>query len=508
MPTKALHFRWFALPLAAVAAVAGLGGCSSSADEASASPTPGDPVASDGSLTLVEDGLDAGSTASLNAAATESFAGVSAPGAVMAIRTPEGTWAATIGFLDWDETTPITADVHQRVGSVTKTFTVTALLQLAERGDLSLDDPIDRYVPGMPNGDATLYDLAAMRSGIPSYTFDEEFQQTVFADPNHAWAPQELVDLVKGDAPMFAPGTRTFYSNTNTVLLGMVIEQVAGRPIQDVMQEQIIGPLGLSGTVFPTDASFPEPHANGYTTQGTDDGLPVDATDWNPSWGWTAGAMISDLDDLLVWGEALVTGEGLLSPEWQQTRLDSFDFSIPVYVGEGQDAPQSEARAYGLGLGLALGWYGHTGELPGYNTVVQHHPETGTTLIVMVNSDIKSGECPADARPRPAGAPPVRAKTRPCTSRTRSPRRSGRRSWRGERANAPRIVHESTEFENHLELARRAASGRAPRGSEAGPRCPRGRSGRLCRMIYAVSVWPGSDSEWGDGHGGARGREH
>ena len=109
------------------------------------------------------------------------------------------------------------------------------------------------------------------------------------------------------------------------------------------------------------------------------------------------------LDDPLVRGEAVVTGDGLLSPEWQAKRIDSFDFDVPVLLGDGSDGTQSPARAYGLGLGLALGWYGHTGELPGYNTVVQHHPETGTTLIVMVNSDIKAGECPEGAPTTPGG---------------------------------------------------------------------------------------------------------
>ena len=315
----------------------------------------------------------------------------------MAIRTPEGTWMATIGYADWDRTRPMSADVHQRIGSVTKTFTVTALLQLAEQGKLSLDDPIEKYVPGLPNGSATLYQLASMRSGIPSYTFDESFQQQLFGDPNHVWTPQALVDLVRGAEPMYAPGAMTFYSNTNTVLLGMAIEHVAGEPIEAVMHNQIIDPLGLTNTVFPTDASFPEPHAQGYTTQGTDDRQPVDATDWNPSWGWTAGAMIADIDDLLVWGEVLSTGEGLVSPATQAERLNSFDFSVPVYLGDGRSAAQSASRSYGLGLGLALGWYGHTGELMGFNTVVQHRIDDDITLVVMVNSDIKSGECPEDA---------------------------------------------------------------------------------------------------------------
>lgn len=400
MSLNAVRSRAFALSFAAVALV-GLSGCTGPDASPPTSTETGTP--SDGGLVVVEDGLDADTTEELGAAAVDAFGGISAPGAVMAIRTPEGSWVATIGHQDWDGTIPMAADVNQRIGSVTKTFTVTALMQLAEQGALSLDDPIEQYVPGMPNGDATLYDLAAMRSGIPSYTFDESFEHTLFADPDYVWTPQALVDLVKGVEPMYPPGAKTFYSNTNTVLLGMVIEQVTGKPIDQVMQEQIIEPLGLSATIFPTDASFPEPHATGYTTQGTDDLKPVDATGWNPSWGWTAGAMISDLDDLLVWGEALTTGEGLLSPEWQQQRLDSFDFEVPVYLGPDQDGPQSPARAYGLGLGLALGWYGHAGELPGYNTVVQHHPESGTTLIVMADSDIKSGDCPEGSPTTPGG---------------------------------------------------------------------------------------------------------
>lgn len=381
------------LTLTIGALVVGFAGCAGSSTDASPSESTA-AGASDGRLVVVEDGLGDELGAQLAVAATEAFAGISAPGAVIGVRTPEGTWAATIGFEDWDETVPMAADVNHRVGSVTKTFTVTALMQLAEQGELSLDDPIETYVPGMPNGDATLYELGAMRSGIPSYTFNTEFEQKLFSDPNYVWTPEALVDLVRGEEPMFAPGTKTFYSNTNTVLLGMVIEQVTGEPIEDVLQQRIIEPIGLDGTVFATDASFPEPHAHGYTLQGVDDGVPVETTDWNPSWGWTAGAMISDLDDLLTWSEVLATGDGLLAPEWQQQRIDSFDFSLPVYVDADTDAPQSPARAYGLGMGLALGWYGHDGTLPGFNTVLQHHLESGTTLIVMANSDIKSGECP------------------------------------------------------------------------------------------------------------------
>ena len=373
--------------------------CGSDGDGDTSSPatTSSGDAAADGGVTIVEDGLDATTSQALAEAGATAFSEISAPGAVMAIRTDDGTWVATAGYQDWDETVPMTADINQRIGSVTKTFTVTALLQLAEQGRLSLDDPIDQYVPGMPNGDATLRELAEMRSGIPSYTFDESFQQTLFTNPDQPWTPQELVDLVKGDEPMFEPGTMMFYSNTNLVLLGMVIEQVAGQSIEDVMQAQIFEPLGLEHTLMPSDASYPEPHPQGYTMQGVDGDTPTDATDWNPSWGWTAGGMISDLEDMLVWGEALGTGEGILSPEMQAERLDSFDFDVPVYTGPDSSAPQTPARAYGLGLGLALDWYGHEGELPGFNTYVQHYEPEGITLVVMANSDISSGsDCGPD----------------------------------------------------------------------------------------------------------------
>lgn len=155
MSSNANRTRFLTLALGALF-IAALSACGMGPDSSSPSATSAADDESDGGLTLVEDGLDADTTEQLGAAASDAFGGVSAPGAVMAIRTPEGTWAATIGYQDWEETTPMAADVNQRVGSVTKTFTITALMQLAERGDLSLDDPIEKYVPGMPNGDATL----------------------------------------------------------------------------------------------------------------------------------------------------------------------------------------------------------------------------------------------------------------------------------------------------------------------------------------------------------------
>ena len=132
----------------------------------------------------------------------------------------------------------------------------------------------------------------------------------------------------------------------------------------------------MSHTNFPTTNAFPEPHAQGYTVQ-TADGKEAAATDWNPSWGWAAGAMISTLDDMRIWAPALATGK-LLTPQMQAQRLQT--------VGAPGMPPQD---GYGLGIFNLGGWIGHNGSLPGYQTVAVYLPEQETTLVILINTDIE-----------------------------------------------------------------------------------------------------------------------
>jgi D-alanyl-D-alanine carboxypeptidase len=331
----------------------------------------------------------------LDAALKKSFRESDAPGVVAAVQTPDYTWVRALGVADRASKEPITPDVHHRIGSVTKTFTATLLLKAADEGLLSLDDTIDQYIKGVPNGDKiTLRQMANMTSGIASYTENEQWGEEVFADPERVWKPEELAQVGIKDSPLFEPGTEWHYSNTNTVMLGLVLEQVTGKPIGDLYREQIVEPLGLKNTSFPdpADSSIPEPHAQGYTLQGQSDGELADATDWNPSWAWTAGAMISTVEDLLVYGRALGTGEGLLPPKQQSERLDSFVSDVPPL----NQPPLEGELAYGIGLANDKGWLGHNGELPGFNTYLFYHPELDAVVAVEVNSDIPSGDCPPD----------------------------------------------------------------------------------------------------------------
>lgn len=270
--------------------------------------------------------------------------------------------------------------MHTRIGSVTKTFVGTVILQLAEEGLLSLDDTIDQYVDNVPNGDRiTLRMLTTMTSGVASYTLSMEFVEILFTKPETLWTPEEVLQIGLAESPLFEPGAQFNYSNSNTILLGMVIQDVTGQPVEDVLQERVIDPLGLDGTSWPGDSpDIPEPYPQGYTLQGATSETPRNATNWNPAWAWTAGELISTIDDLLVYGRSLANGRGLLGEEAQAERLTSF----PGDAG------------YGIALGCVDGWVGHTGELPGYNTSVFHHTPSDTTVIVQVNSDIASGDCP------------------------------------------------------------------------------------------------------------------
>jgi D-alanyl-D-alanine carboxypeptidase len=294
----------------------------------------------------------------------------------------------------------MTPEMYHRAGSVTKTFTATLLLQAEGDGLLSLDDTIDQYIKGVPNGDEiTLRQMATMTSGIATYSENRkfDFDGDPGTDPYRVWEPEKLAKIGIEDSPLFDPGTEFNYSNTNYVLLGLVLEQVTGKPIGELYRRWIIEPLGLKDTSFPdlADTSLPEPHAQGYTLQGQSSGeKPRNATDWNASWTWTAGMMISTVDDLLAYGRAMGTGKGLLSPAQQDERIDSLASDVPPF----DQPPLKGDYGYGLGLMKEHGWIGHSGVIPGYNTALYYNPELDAVLVVEADSDIFSGECP-EGRP-------------------------------------------------------------------------------------------------------------
>ena len=312
---------------------------------------------------------------------TATDAGV--PGVIVGVWKPgQPRYVRAFGVADKKDCAPMRTDLNMRIGSETKTFTVTALLQLVDRGKVGLDDPISAYVDGVPDGEhITLRQLANMRSGLFAYTKDEGFQHLLATEPHRQWTPSELLRIAFEHPNQFPPGTQFDYSNTNTVLLGLVVEKVTHRPLRNAIRNLITRPSGLEHTFLPKAAEFPRPHAHGYTDQ-TPDGTVADATDFNPSWGWAAGAMISNLDDMRSWAKNVATG-GLLTPRTQAERLDALPTGAP-------------GDAYGLGIDINHGWIGHAGSLPGYQSLTVYLPAQKATMVILLNTDIPSnGENPS-----------------------------------------------------------------------------------------------------------------
>lgn len=312
---------------------------------------------------------------------TAASAGV--PGVIVGLWMPgQPRYVRAFGIADKSDCAPMRPDLYMRIASETKTFTVTALLRLVDEGVVRLDDPVSDYLPGVPDGRRiTLRDLADMRSGLFPYTDDTGFEHDLLSDPHREFTPQELLRIafLHPNRP-FAPGTAFEYSNTNTIVLGLLVEKETHLPLRDAIRDLVTGPSRLDHTLFPVAAEFPRPHAHGYTEQ-TLNGEQADATTWNPSWGWAAGAMISNLEDLHSWAVNVATGR-LLTPETQAERLDALPTGAP-------------GDAYGLGIDINNGWIGHTGSQPGYQSLTFYLPSLRATLVVLLNTDISSqGEKP------------------------------------------------------------------------------------------------------------------
>lgn len=305
------------------------------------------------------------------------------PGAVVGVWIPgEGAWTTATGLADIETGAPVDVDMTWPLRSVTKSYTVTLLLQLVDEGALSLDDTIGQYVDGVTAGDEiTLRQLAGMSSGNADYT-NEEFISVFVEDPEKVFTLDELNGFMLGKPAQFAPGTERIYTNANTNLLGAVIEEVTGQEFADVLQERILVPLGQQDTQYVVDATqWSDPHATGYAPDaGVLTQQPQNFSMFGP-----AGSMISSLDDARVWGQALATGT-LLQPATQAERLDGAPLDAGPPYGD-----------YALGIGETDGWWGHNGEGLGFTAAVFHHPDSAATVVVFMNeSNLASHAHPAD----------------------------------------------------------------------------------------------------------------
>jgi D-alanyl-D-alanine carboxypeptidase len=323
--------------------------------------------------------LGPGERARVERAVERELERVSLPGAIVGIqRAGRRPWTIARGSANLETRRRMSVDEHVRIGSVTKAFVTTLLMDLAEEGMLSLDDPISDYVEGVPGGDAiTLRQLGNMTSGLSDYFSNEQFSIEYLT--GETFTPERLLELGLPLAPRYPPASGWWYSNTNTVLLGTVIERVTGQPLARSLRERIFQPLGLRESSLPSRRALPRPFARGYTRQ-TVNGRLGDATSNTPTATWAAGGMVSTVDDLLRAAPMFATGRPILSEASRRERLDWVT-----------DPPNSPVQRYGIGLLQFDGWIGHNGGIPGYTTIAWHLPGRRLSLVVSVNSDIHRG---------------------------------------------------------------------------------------------------------------------
>ncbi|MGK0532950.1 serine hydrolase domain-containing protein [Bacillus sp. 'calajunan'] len=299
-------------------------------------------------------------------------------------KTSEGgkTWSYAAGVANLSSKKPMKTDFRFRIGSVTKTFTATVVLQLAEENRLNLDDSIEKWLPGVIQGNGyddkqiTIRQVLNHTSGIAEYTRSKSFN---LMDTKKSYRAEELVKMGISMPPDFAPGKSWSYSNTGYVLLGILIETVTGNSYAEEIENRIIEPLELSNTFLPGNSSVipGTKHARGYIQlDGASE--PKDVTYYNPSMGSSAGDMISTADDLNKFFSYLLGGKLI-----KEQQLKQMLTTVPT--GE------AALGRYGLGIyetklpnGVSI--WGHGGSIPGFVTFAGGTLGGKRTLAVNLNS--------------------------------------------------------------------------------------------------------------------------
>jgi D-alanyl-D-alanine carboxypeptidase len=310
------------------------------------------------------------------------------PGAVALQRDGGRQWHATAGVADLKTQEPISARDRFRIGSITKAYVSTVALQLAGEGRLTLDDSVERWLPALvPNGAAiSVRQLMNHTSGLPEY-IDLPFYLQILREPLTTYRPLELVQRAVTQPPLFAPGTGWSYSNTNYLLLGLIVaaaDKVAAplrtaAPALEVYR-RIVVPLRLWDTSFPlADPDLHGPHAHGYAIDMPPEwGLPaiLDTTRINPSFAWTAGAIVSTVDDVADFHRALFSGR-LLRPAQQRELLTTVAAASGVEYGLG---------VFKLQMPCGTAW-GHSGGMPSHVSWSLMSPDGARQAVLMVTRD-------------------------------------------------------------------------------------------------------------------------
>jgi D-alanyl-D-alanine carboxypeptidase len=321
-----------------------------------------------------------------------------ASGALLQIRGEAGCWQGTSGVANIHTGQKVPVDGRFRIGSMTKSFTAAAALQLVAKGRLDLHRTVQSYAPDllpMDYAPITIDQLLTYTSGLPSATIPHKDPDWFLVHRFDTWTPRQVLDVsfFTEDGTLkpllFPPGTQQNYANIDYLVLGAVIEKVTGRPYGDAIRDGVIRPLHLTATTVPgTDTRIHGPHAHGYELQN---GSYVDITDANPTYQWAAAEMISNAPDLDRFLTALMSGRLLPARETALLfEIPDVHLYDPAYDPNDPDAVVPPPAYLGHGLARlaagALVFWGKTGDRPGYNNGMAATRDLSRRVVFSVNT--------------------------------------------------------------------------------------------------------------------------
>lgn len=314
------------------------------------------------------------------------------PGATLGVALANGeSFGLAVGYSDRDAKTPMKPFDRMLAGSVGKTFAAATALQLVKEGKIGLDDKIEKYLgeevwfPRLPNAkDVTIRQLMNHTSGLVRYEFKDEFTKYLTEHPMKVWTPEERLAYLFDEKPPFEAGKGWDYSDTNYIVLGMIIERVTGKNFYDEANRRVIKPLKLKDTI-PQEGPVMKGVVQGYAGAGN----PFGGKDAmiengkfviNPQLEWTGGGYASTSHDLARWAKMMYEGK-------------AYDAALLPQVLDGVAAPMlGKETKYGLGVIIrktqAGTSYGHSGFFPGYFTDIMYFPDRKIAIAVQVNTSV------------------------------------------------------------------------------------------------------------------------
>ncbi|MFE3556802.1 serine hydrolase domain-containing protein [Streptomyces sp. NPDC059193] len=294
-----------------------------------------------------------------------------------------------------ESVTGVPADpaMHFRSGSVAIAYMTTVLLQLADEGRASLDDPLSRWLPDAPHAEEiTLRQLGSSTSGLHDYVTDPKFLAELEAAPFRHWTPAEVIGIAAAHPLWYEPGTGFSYSHANFQLLGAALEKISGVSLERLLEERVMEPLGLGQTANGATPEIPVPALHSFTSER---GIYEESSYWNPSWTTAPGAVLTtDICDLERSARAIGTGE-LLSAEAFRTQLNPGTVGLGTPTG-GCPATvclkNTEAAHFGFGVIVVNGWIEQNPSFSGYAAIQAYLPAEKLAIAVSATKGPKTPE--------------------------------------------------------------------------------------------------------------------